>query len=242
MERITIFDTSKPQIGLFVRNATRGEEYNMVLNFIDYYCRLFLRNNKRNNLAVFIEPKIASGFPDIVFASYSPQIVDSWTQQRQKLTTNELKVLSYLLQTGGLSGEEIISALQIPEKQTIVSLEKLMDANLASYKRSLWRAKGKSTVCSITKLVSVEAKMGDMSRVLGQAFLNTWFASHSFALISSSKPQPETVDMFFRHGIGLYCKGNIFRKVTDAKRQIFPLSYQSLMFNEWIGNALSTNK
>ncbi len=47
MERITIFNRNMPQIGFFSRNATQGEEYSMVLKFIDYYCYKFLRYNKK---------------------------------------------------------------------------------------------------------------------------------------------------------------------------------------------------
>lgn len=74
MDRITIFDKNIPQIGLFSRNTPKGEEYAMVSEFIDYYCCKFLRDNRKNNLAVFIEPRIASGFPDVVFASFLPSI------------------------------------------------------------------------------------------------------------------------------------------------------------------------
>lgn len=238
MDRITVFSGNIPQIGLFSRTVTQGEEYSMVLEFIDYYCCKFLRDNRKNNLAVFIEPRIVSGFPDVVFASYLPSIVDTWTDQRRHVDVNDLKILSCLLQTGGASGTQLLSLLKIPEKQTLISLEKLMDANLIIYKQKMWRPKDVRSIFSIRKLVSVEAKIGDISRVMEQSFINTWFASHSYALTSAVKPQDETVKAFSQRGLGLYCKGKSFHKVVDAKPLTLPSSYQSLLFNEWIGNRL----
>ena len=68
MDRIMMFDHNIENIGLFTRPTTQGEELELVEEFIDYYIHAFLKNNKVNNLAVFVEPKVASGFPDIVFA------------------------------------------------------------------------------------------------------------------------------------------------------------------------------
>ena len=88
MDRITIFDKNIPQIGLFSRNTPKGEEYAMVSEFIDYYCCKFLHDNRKNNLAVFIEPRIASGFPDVVFASFLPSITDTWNDCRKNIDVN----------------------------------------------------------------------------------------------------------------------------------------------------------
>ena len=84
---------------------------------------IFLKSNKTNNLAIFVEPKVASGFPDIVFASYSPKILENWSEQRENLETNDLKVLSQLLMTKGSTGSELITRLKMPEKDTIQAIE-----------------------------------------------------------------------------------------------------------------------
>jgi hypothetical protein len=36
-----------------------GEEYAMIEQFIDYYCSKFTYDNKKNQLAVFVEPRIS---------------------------------------------------------------------------------------------------------------------------------------------------------------------------------------
>ena len=119
MKRVVIFNKSIPEIGLSLRNTTHGEESKMVIDFIDYYCDKFLRYNKSNNLAVFIEPRIASGFPDLVLASYLPSILDNWSISRNKINVGDLKILSCLLQTGGAKGEQIFNLLKIPEREIL---------------------------------------------------------------------------------------------------------------------------
>ncbi len=116
MERIQLFDKDIPAIGLRCRTSTQGEEFDLVKEFIKFYSTKFLRDNKVNNLAIFIELHIVSGFPDIVFASYSPTIVDNWNQSRKSLTTIELKILSYILMSTGVSGDRIISTLKMPAR------------------------------------------------------------------------------------------------------------------------------
>ena len=238
MSQIMIFNSNAPDIGLFTRATTVGEEYALVEQFINYYCDNFSRNNKKHRLAVFIEPRIESGFPDIVFASYLPSITDNWSSEREALDLYDLKLLSYLCYTENVIGSKLISTLGFPEKQTLTSLEKLMDAKLVSYRDCSWRVREKRDVFSLTKLIAVEAKMKDIEKVAEQTYRNTWFASHSYALTNSMKPHSETLKTFSRHGIGLYCKGSQFRKIVEAKPYALPSSYLSFQFNEWIGKAI----
>jgi len=237
MNQVLILDTNRPEIGLYTRNTTEGGELALVKQFVDYYCKNFLYN--RLQLAVFVEPRIESGFPDIVFVSYLPSILDNWSVEREKLSLYDLKLLSYLYSAQNLSGAKIITKLGFPEKQTIGSLEKLMDANLISYRSGCWHVRKLRDVFSITKLIAVEAKLNDISKAVEQSFHNTWFASHSYALTNASKPKDKTVRMLSKYGIGLYCKGACFTKCVEAKQYNLPSSYLSFQFNEWIGKALA---
>lgn len=239
MERIIILEKAMPRIGLFTRAITQGDEFILVKQFIEFYCNRFLRDNKKHNLAVFIEPRLPSGFPDIVFASYLPNIMDNWSEERMKLNLYDLKILSHLISVKGVSGASLISSLKLPEKQTIISLEKLLDAKLITYRYKNWRPRELRDIFSIRKLVSVEAKINNVSRVVEQSFLNTWFTSHSYALTNVSKPHDETLKTFFRRGVGLYCKKKSFQEILKAKKFALPSSYLSLQFNEWIGNNLA---
>jgi hypothetical protein len=239
MGQVMIIKNSRPNIGLYTRTATLGDEYELVEQFIDYYCGTFIRNNRKTQLAVFVEPRIDSGFPDVVFASYLPSIIENWSDKREALDVFDLKLLSYLCTTDGAVGTMIISTLGFPEKQTLASLEKLMDAKLISYRGRSWRVRQLRGVFSLTKLIAVEAKLNDVHKVVEQTHLNTRFASQSYALTKSAHPQGTTVKTFKRFGLGLYGKDSQFRRIVEAKPFSLPSSYLSFQFNEWIGKSLA---
>ena len=239
MSQVMIINNSRPDIGLYTRPTTLGDEYELVEQFIEYYCHTFIRNNKKTRLAVFVEPRIDSGFPDVVFAPYLPSITDNWSDKREVLDVYDLKILSHLCSAEGAIGAKIISTLGFPEKQTLISLEKLMDAKLVSYRDRSWRVRELRDVFSLTKLIAVEAKINNINKVVEQTHLNTRFASHSYALTNSAHPQGETVKTFKRFGLGLYGKDSQFRHIVEAKQYSLPSSYLSFQFNEWIGKSIA---
>lgn len=241
MSNIMIIKNSCADIGLYTRAATLGDEYSLVEQFVEYYCHMFTRNNKKTKLAVFIEPRIDSRFPDVVFASYLPSIIDNWSDKREELDMYDLKLLSFLCTTKNTTEAELISMLGFPEKQTITSLEKLMDAKLISYRNRSWQVRELRDVFSLTKLIAVEAKLNDMSKVVEQTHLNTRFASHSYALTNSLRPQGETVKTFKKYGIGLYGKGSQFCRIVEARQYGLPSNYLSFQFNEWVGKLIAHN-
>ena len=115
MNQIMVLDRSRPEIGLSTRPATHWDEFALVKQFIDYYCNTFVRNNKKTRLAVFVEPRIDSGFPDVVFASYLPSIIDKWVDTREALDIYDLKLLSYLYSAENMLGAKLISTLGMPQ-------------------------------------------------------------------------------------------------------------------------------
>lgn len=243
MERITVIKDNLPHFGLFTRNTVQGKEYDMIQEFISFYSHQFLRSNKKNNLAIFIEPRVASGFPDVVFASYSPSITDNWSDQRSDINTDDLKVLSHLILAGQSTRERLIAQLGLTKGQAGKSLNKLLNANLITYKNKTWKPKKLNSIFNIKKLVSLEAKINDTSRVIEQSFTNTWFASHSYALTRAESPRDKTLLTFSGLGLGLYCRSqrsHSFREVVEPAPLPLPSSYQSLLFNEWIGNMLTS--
>ena len=173
MDRVMILDHNIKNIGLATRTVTEGEEQDLVKSFIDYYIHIFLKNNKVNNLAVFIEPQVASGFPDIVFASYSTRIMDNWSKERDRLDISDFKVLSYLIMSGGCSGDNLIGWLGMDEKVILETLEKLLDAKMVCCSKGVWKPVDLKKIYHIKKLVSVEAKMSDIRKKL------TPFSSHA---------------------------------------------------------------
>lgn len=234
-----ILDHNIKNIGLTTRTVTEGEEQDLVKSFIDYYIHIFLRNNKVNNLAVFVEPQIASGFPDIVFVSYSTKILDNWSNERERLDIGDFKVLSYLIMSGGCSGDNLINWLGLGEKAVLEALERLLDAKMVCHSKGVWKPVDLKKIYHIKKIVSVEAKISDIKKVAEQTLINTWFASQSYALVNTANPQNNTINNFAKQGTGLYCKQKGFKKVVEAQKLKLPSSYLSLQFNEWVGKAVA---
>ena len=143
------------------------------------------------------------------------------------------------MMTKGSTGSELITRLKMPEKDTIQAIEKLLDAHMIIRDHGLWKPVDIKKIYNIKKLISVEAKMTDIKKVAEQSLINTWFASQSYALTSTSNPQSSTIKKFERQGTGLYCKKRSFRKIVEAKKLASPSSYQSLQFNEWIGRTVA---
>ncbi len=225
------------------RSSTPGAEAILVEEFVDFYSSSFLRRHKAQHLAFFAEPRLESGFPDIVFAHYAPSFAESsWTEARNGLTTEDLKVLSFLIQTGGANGKDLVSKLRLPEGRAMHSLEKLLDSKWISRTDRCWRPSGVCRNFGLKKLVAIEAKINDIGKVTAQAVANAWFASHSYALTDTVHPRPATLASLARLGIGLYSKGRQFRKTLDARERPLPSSYASLMFNEWVAKSILHRK
>ena len=238
MEQIVFFDRNISDIGLQIRKITEGVEIELVREFIDYYIERFKKTNKKKNLAVFLEPRVESGFPDIVFAKYNSDIMENWNDRRKRLVTVDLKLLSQIIYSQGCSGAYLMKCIKLSEKQTIESLERLIDANMIVRKNGLWRARELKQIYGIEKLISVEAKMNNMRTVLEQSLKNKWFASQSYILAGTNNPKEETINSIRKQGVGLYCKGAKFKKIVEAEKMPLPSSYLSIQFNEWIGNAM----
>lgn len=78
--------------------------------------------------------------------------------------------------------------LKLPEKSTLQSLEKLLDAHMdISFEGNVGTGSTEKNI-QYKKLVSVEAKMNDMRKVAEQSLINTWIASQSYAVTSISNP------------------------------------------------------
>ena len=237
--RILTFKGYMPKIGFQSRHSTPGAETILVEKFIDFYSSRFLRQYSKQNLGLFIEPKLESGFPDIVFAHYTPSLMkSSWTEARGELDANDLKVLSYLIQTGGSNGRKMINKLRFSGDLVLYSLEKLLAAKWVSWKNHYWWPSGLHRNFGLKKLVAIEAKINGVGKATTQALANTWFASHAYALTDAVHPHPATLASLSRLGVGLYCKGNPFHKTLDSRERSLPSSYASLLFNEWVAKSV----
>jgi len=234
MEKILLIDTNKQFFGLKKRKSTIGPEIDMVYNFVDTTVKSF--KHKRNKLAIFIEPMVDNSYPDIVFAEYNPEMLDNWNDARNNIEMTDMKILENLRAIRGANSDILFKRTHFSYKTILQSLERLYDAGFIERKNGKWKSKPLRELYSIKRLVSVEAKISDMKSLLRQADANRWFASESYALSKSKKPQKTTIQQFKDRGVGLYGLDN--GKIVEFNKPIkqkLPTNYMSWMFNEWVG-------
>lgn len=242
MDKVILFNDAIPQIGLMTRKVTKGAELELVEKFINFKISEFEKSRKRTYLAVFREPQIESGYPDVVFAEYSPTAFEKWTDARFFLTNSDLKVLQHIIACDGTEAITLIRQLGIDAKSLLLTLEKLLDAKMIKREAKTWKAYNINKIFGIKKLIAVEAKIKNWSAVLQQALLNKWFASESYALSKlSKKPTKRVVDLFENNGVGMYIFNGEFKKINNSQILQLPSCYGSFMFNEWIGRRLNKN-
>ena len=68
-ENVNLFNYSLPLIGYVSRTNTPGPEFDMVKQYVLYLINKY-KKLKKKSIAVFIEPQIDTGYPDIVIVEY----------------------------------------------------------------------------------------------------------------------------------------------------------------------------
>ena len=240
VQKISILENDDNLIGLKTRRQTQGRELELVKKFIDYYANRFEDKRTNSKLAIFCEPYIESGFPDIVFAEYNEETYDNWNEIREKLKTNDLKVLQHIISNKKITSKKIKMQLGLTgDNDLLPILEKLYDANLITRKDGYYQSKNIREIYGIKKLEAFEAKINNITTVVEQANINNWFASKTFILSNVNHPTEKTIQKLEKTGVGMYVLDKDFVRLKDAKKHNLPNCYISLLFNEWIGKKIN---
>lgn len=238
MAEVLQFTYSDPSISLSVRSTRSGPESALTEAFIDATLPNIRKHAK--HYALFCEPQLDTGFPDIVIARYNPRVFEDWSKDRDGITPQDLKLLHHLYFVKGGNAEEVEAQLGISSKPLIRSLERLMSAGLVRWHTNKWVPRSIRRTFAITSLVAIEAKIKNWGSAFRQADLNRWFASEAYILSPVAKPQDHIVKNSEQTGVGIYCMPpNLHAKrIVAAKKGDIPSSYASWQFNEWIGRRI----
>jgi len=234
------FDSSAIGIGLTTRKLRPGPEAQLVAAFIERLHTAFRPRSKC--LAIFREPALETGYPDLVVAEYRPAVFGQWSAARSRLIPTDFKILQHLHSVRGTVAEGIETQLGIRSRPLLYSLERLLDAGLISRSAGTWKAVRAASVFGITRLVAIEAKVNDWEEVFAQSSLNRWFASETYALSPVTKPVPSTLKRAGDLGVGIlsYTHAEI-RELQPSSKSRLPACYASWLFNEWIGRRLNVD-
>jgi len=245
VSKILLFNKSMPDIGYYVRTTTAGKELDMVERYVDYITEHY-KKLKAKNAAIFIEPQLESGYPDIVIAEYYDKRNDllsqcdpsnDWNDGRFKLTTSDLKILYYVQSNKGVSKEDISKYLGFSKNEINTSLERLYSCGLIQHTSRVTdtvRQVRLDKYCTITNLIAIEAKINKWGEAIRQAENNRWFASESYVLMNKTSISKNNYNRCQKLGLGIILVNGKIENNLKSDRRKFPISYGSLLFNEWI--------
>src|SRR6476469_150769 len=215
-------------VGLSLRKPIKGVEYNMVKKYVKLQ---ILSTNPEESKAVFLEPQIDSGFPDIVIVYFASEIAKKWSPERKKLNKLDWRILHWMV------SERIIETTKMKTifpNDLSKSLQRMMDAELIDYKGDTWEAKPVEEIFAIQRLIAIEAKVKNWQEGLQQAFQNTWFASESYLLLPEVRNTNELIQKATRFGVGLLTtECSLAQPKLSPQVTKLPKSYVSWLFNEW---------
>jgi hypothetical protein len=211
------------------RVPTQGPEYELVREYIKAQLP---KEPRGQRLTVFLEPELESGFPDVVAVYWHVATVKQWLSARTQLTTLDVRLAHYFATFGESNLERLRPFFR---KNISPALERLCEAEVVRKTKSGWRLRSLREVFAVRRLIAIEAKVDQWRAGLSQAFLNTWFASESYLLLSRLPKQSDLMEEARRLGVGVRT-GNqdIDGGEISARRWNIPKSYASWLFNEWV--------
>lgn len=237
MSNVIVFEKSNPSIGYVARTVTAGDELRMVYRYLSYV-KNKSNNLKRKRIAIFVEPHIETGYPDLVIVEYYLPPSDIWCNARMCLNNTDLKILMHVVssRTSYLSISSICELLGFTDDTVYRSLKKLNKCKL------VYLSKSQKTVrkvalekwCRVKKIIAIEGKIDKWQRAIEQANRNTWFATESYVLLNKAHCNQKVYDICKHQGIGIVLQNGKIDTVLKSKQGMFPISYASIQFNEWI--------
>lgn len=233
MSQVFLVNQSIPSIGYNARTTTLGEEFDMVNRFLEHLISHYSQL-KRKNALIFLEPQIETGYPDIVIAEYysSPS---HKSEIRNKVDVCDLKILFHIQREKNISITQISNDLGFSVKEVSRSVKRLSGCGLIhlSKSKTYIRNVRLSSYCTITRLISIEAKLDKWSEAIRQAENNTWFSTESYIMLNKDKCTDTIRTKCLENGIGIILVNGKIKTELKCIPNKFPISYASLQFNEW---------
>lgn len=188
-----IADAEQPTSASF-RRPTPGPEYDLLMAFI---ARGLPSPDADERLAVFIEPRLETGYPDAVAAYWRPVPgPDQATLSRLKSIDDRVLHLVWL--EPGIEAESIEGRYG---PQVAGRARELAAMGLINNCESRMTVPHDRVVLS--RLIAVEAKIAGPASALRQATRNTWYASESYVLVPTVPTAQSLSDRYAACGVGI---------------------------------------
>jgi hypothetical protein len=215
--------------GLSFRRRCSGPEDVLIEWFLE---QELVRVPPGHRVTVFREPRLASGFPDLVIVLWKERVAKQWSPARASLLPCDLRLM-HLLTSSGPQTEEAIETIFPDWERPLARLE---EAGMVRMCEEQWEHHSLDIVFAATQIIAVEAKMKEWRSALAQAHLNTWFASESCVLVPRV-PRNSTLLQDARElGVTVFAQEQatcvLYRSLCGT-----PRSYVSWLFNDWAWRA-----
>lgn len=217
-------DSNPDKSGILFRKGRSGPEQDLVDWFLELRA---VKARKGERLTIFREPRLPSGFPDIVVVVWKESVAAKWGTQRRSITAADLRLMQHLAIAGPANVSDLKS---LCGSETERSLSRLERSDMVVLHKNQWRARALSQTFAIRRIVAIEAKIAEWRAGLNQAFINTWFTAESYILVPAIPKGASLPEAALHCGIGVLSKEKprlVERRVTQ------PRSYASWLFNEW---------
>ena len=219
-------DSVRSGLGASFRRTRPGPELDLVESFLR---AMPLHIPRGCRATAFREPRLESGFPDLVIVVWREKITHDWRSERASLKSHDLRLMHFLHKTRRAREDELVACFG---RRAIASIGRLYDAAMIRLVGSAWTPCALRCSFATSKIIAVEAKIGKWTEVLNQALLNTWFASKSYVLVPHLPSQPQLAEAQ-RLGIGVCSLDNRGVREVDSKSTRLPRSYASWVLNDW---------
>jgi hypothetical protein len=226
---VTIVDQSSAaeKLGVSFRRQRPGPESDLISWFLEER-PIVLRPGHR--ATIFREPRLASGFPDLVVVVWDAAVAKDWRPARERLRTQDIRLMHYLAAVGPCAEPELRAAFAAPVGSGLTRLE---EAGMVRRLNGRWKARSLSTCFAARHIVAIEAKVNEWASAVFQAALNTWFASRSYVLLPQEPRRTGAREEAEALGVGVWTKGAASLDGTVSRPRDLPRSYASWLFNEW---------
>lgn len=211
------------------RQPTNGPE----LNIVNMYCEEHLSSlGVDESLSIFLEPKLNTGFPDIVAVFWDKEVTHKWPNARADLTSSDMTIVHHLNLVGQIPVEQLVK--RFGTRKVSEMMLRLSDSQVAEVKSDEILRKPLCNTFAVKRIVAIEAKVRDWGKGLEQAFQNTLFASESYLLLESLPNSQNLFKNAEKLGVGLLDKDrSVTHPYLKSKVGSLPTSHAAWLFNEW---------
>ena len=180
-------------------------------------------------VTAFREPRLESGFPDLVLVIWNIETAKRWKPIRASLKTHDIRVMQHITKCKSVSLDALSYLFADKAKKS-----------LENSKKPRWSGEQETRGSSIfvqvfaaKHIVAIEAKISEWSAAIEQASLNTWFASSSYVLVPHIPRKSQILASATLRGVGVWTKSETPQPRSIPTTRRLPLSYASWFFNEW---------